>query len=279
MECKLDRITIHYQALGKGKPIIMLHGVPLDHRVLLVCMEPAFQHRDGWLRIYPDLPGMGKTKGVDWITSQDQMLKVMLEFIDRVIPGQSFTLAGHSYGGYLARGIIYHRKPAVNGLFLLVPWTKCDRRDRRVPEKVTLVKDPALLSRLDPDEAEEFAFAAVVQSQNTWERYRREWRPGILAHDRRFLAQLVEGPAFSLDVDALAEPFVKPTLILVGKQDHWSGYRDQWNILGNYPRATFAVLDRAGHRLQIEQGALFNALVDEWLDRVEESMVSDPSAS
>jgi pimeloyl-ACP methyl ester carboxylesterase len=66
-----------------------------------------------------------------------------------------------------------------------------------------------------------------------------------------------------------SEPFVKPTLILAGKQDHISGYRGQWDILENYPRATFVVLDRAGHRLQIEQEALFNALVNEWLDRVE----------
>jgi hypothetical protein len=34
---------------------------------------------------------------------------------------------------------------------------------------------------------------------------------------------------------------------------------------------TFAVLDKAGHDLQIEQEKLFNALVNEWLDRVEES--------
>ena len=47
---------------------------------------------------------------------------------------------------------------------------------------------------------------------------------------------------------------------------------DSWDILENYSRATFAVLDRAGHRLQIEQEELFNALVNEWLDRVEESI-------
>jgi pimeloyl-ACP methyl ester carboxylesterase len=38
--------------------------------------------------------------------------------------------------------------------------------------------------------------------------------------------------------------------------------------LPHYPRATFAVLDVAGHNLQIEQPRLFNALMHEWLDRV-----------
>jgi pimeloyl-ACP methyl ester carboxylesterase len=276
MECKLTDITIHYQAFGKGRPILMLHGAPLDHRALLGCMEPVFKNRDGWLRIYPDLPGMGRSQGGDWIASSDQMLHIILAFIDRVIPGQRFTLVGHSYVGYLARGIAYHRPQAVNGLFLLVPWITYDRAQRCVPDKVTLVQDPALLARLDPDDAEGYAFGAVVQNQRTWERYHREWLPGLRAYDRQFFARLVEHPPFSFgaEADAPAEPFRKPTLILVGRQDHISGYRDIWDILENYPRATYAVLDRAGHRLQMEQETLFNVLVNEWLDRVEESMAT-----
>jgi len=272
MECELTDTTIHYQTLGKGRPILMLHGAPLDHRALLCCMEPVFKDREDWFRIYPDLPGMGRSQGSDRIASEDQMLEVILEFIDRVIPDQRFVLVGHSYAGYLARGIVYHRPQAVDGLFLLVPWITYDRAQRRVPAKVTLVQDSDLLARLDPDDAEGFAFGAVVQNQGTWDRYRCEWSPGLRAYDRPFFDRLVEHPPFSFDVDAPAEPFLKPTLILAGRQDHISGYREQWDILENYPRATYAVLDRAGHRLQMEQEMLFNALVNEWLDRVEESV-------
>lgn len=64
--------------------------------------------------------------------------------------------------------------------------------------------------------------------------------------------------------------------MLVGRQDHGVGCRDAWRILENYPRATFAVLDRAGHALQIEQPRLFDALVEEWLDRVEETLNTQP---
>ena len=38
----------------------------------------------------------------------------------------------------------------------------------------------------------------------------------------------------------------------------------------DYPRGTFAVLDRAGHFLEVEQEDMFHALAGEWLDRVEE---------
>lgn len=53
-------------------------------------------------------------------------------------------------------------------------------------------------------------------------------------------------------------------------QDDVVGYRDAWEILENYPRGTFVVLDRSGHLLTIEEEELLRALVSEWLDRVEE---------
>ncbi|EES48221.1 alpha/beta hydrolase [Clostridium botulinum] len=40
--------------------------------------------------------------------------------------------------------------------------------------------------------------------------------------------------------------------------------------MANFSKATFVVLDGAGHNLQIEQKAVFNLLVSEWRDKVEE---------
>ena len=91
--------------------------------------------------------------------------------------------------------------------------------------------------------------------------------------DQAFQAKIREHPenyAFSFDVDALPKPCPAPTLIVTGRQDSVAGYRDAWEILENYPRGTFVVLDRSGHFLDIEQEDLFHALMGEWLDRVEE---------
>ena len=71
-------------------------------------------------------------------------------------------------------------------------------------------------------------------------------------------------------MDTLDEPLSAPALIVTGRQDAVVGYRDAWSIIENFPRATFAVLDRAGHTLEVDQQPLFRALVNEWLDRVEE---------
>ena len=47
------------------------------------------------------------------------------------------------------------------------------------------------------------------------------------------------------------------------------GYYDLYNLLEDYPRATFVILDTAGHNLQIEQEEVFNSLFLNWLERVE----------
>lgn len=90
--------------------------------------------------------------------------------------------------------------------------------------------------------------------------------------DFDFLSRIREQPekyAFSFEVDRLAKPFPAPVLIVTGRQDHIVGYQDAWNLLENYPRATYVVLDRAGHQME-EKRTLVNILVNEWLDRVEE---------
>src|SRR3546814_3450312 len=63
-----------------------------------------------WRRIYLDLPGRGRTRGEPWITTNDQVLDIVLEVIETVIPGERFVIAGHSAGGYLARAVLHRRK-------------------------------------------------------------------------------------------------------------------------------------------------------------------------
>ncbi|MNI68763.1 alpha/beta hydrolase fold protein [compost metagenome] len=73
--------------------------------------------------------------------------------------------------------------------------------------------------------------------------------------------------SFSFDPD-LSEPYYKPTLILTGRQDSMTGYQDVWKLLESFPHASFAVLDRAGHNLHLEQESILEVMVKEWLNRI-----------
>ena len=269
MECQVRDIPVYYEEIGAGRPLLMLHGSHTDHREMIHNMEPLFEQRDGWRRIYPDLPGRGKTPGADWIRSEDQMLEVTLEFLDAVAPGERFALAGNSYGGYLARGVVYRRRTQMEGVMLGVPSVERYRSKSDLPPHQVLVHDPDFVSAIEEDERM-ILQVAVVQSPERLAGFRASIKPGLVVADRAFLERVDANPEFSFDVDKPAEPFPAPALIVTGRQDSLCGYRDAWTLLDNYPRATFAVLDRAGHGVSNEQQALFRALVSEWLDRVEE---------
>lgn len=273
MECKIRDISINYEIIGEGRPVVMIHGYAADHRLMSACMEPVFNINKNYKRIYIDLPGMGNSKGAEWLNCADIMLDVIIEFINKILPNENFLLAGQSYGGYIARGIVYKMADRVDGLLLICPCIIADRKKRNTPKKTILVKNEELISKVAESDVERFNSALVIQNENTFERYRDEVLSGIKKADISFLRSYRKnGYGFFFDVDRLEKKFNKPTLMTLGKQDSGVGYKDAWGILDNFPRATFAVLDRAGHNLQIEQDEMFNCLVNEWLRRVEEAI-------
>ena len=270
MEYTVRDVTIYYEIYGSGRPIVMIHGWSPDHRLMKGCMEPIFQSMDTpWQRIYFDLPGMGKTKGQPWITGTDQMLKVVLEFIDGVIPNRHFVVAGESYGGYLARGVIKERTALVDGLLLICPVAIQETYSDNAPPLQVLQKDEAFLNSLNEEDRQYFEGINVIQNKRVWEKFKEDILPGLKIADYTFLeSSLGQHVPYTVDVDLIEKPYQQPTLIVMGRQDSVVGYRDHWQLIENYPRASFVILDKAGHNLQIEQNTLFNALVKEWLDRV-----------
>ncbi|SCL58297.1 Pimeloyl-ACP methyl ester carboxylesterase [Micromonospora citrea] len=261
-------VSLEVVERGAGTPVLALHGWSPDHRLMLGCLEPVFAGRPGYRRLYPDLPGMGVSPAPAEIASSDDVLDTVQDVVDDLLADTPFLLVGESYGGYLARALARSRPEQVLGLALVCPiGTAVDRADRRVPRRQVLRPDPDLLAATDDDTAARFADVAVVQSPETLRRFREDILPGLDAADGAALERIARRWRLAEDPEGGA-PFTRPTLILTGRQDHSTGYLDQFALLPHYPRATFAVLDVAGHNLQIEQPALFDALVGEWLDRV-----------
>lgn len=269
MQVDVRGLSVHVEERGEGRPIVLLHGWPADHRLMTVAFEPIFEGRPGWRRIYPDLPGMGATPGPDWIRSQDDVLDVVDGVITAVLgKGARFALAGASYGGYLALGLMHRRAALVDGLALVAPEVEADENRARRPKRRVFFSDPDVVAALADDERN-WTNVSVVQTAETLAAFRAGVLPGIRAADHAFLDRLDAGPNLTVDVRRLPEPFDRPTLILAGRQDTNVGYLDALDLLESYPRATLAILDRAGHGLRAEQPTLFRALTNEWLDRVE----------
>jgi pimeloyl-ACP methyl ester carboxylesterase len=271
MICKVRDIDIYYETYGEGKPILMIHGYGIDHNVMVGCMEPIFKSRPGYRRIYFDLPGMGLSKTADWLNSSDQILDIIVKFCDQVIPGENFLVSGESYGGYLARGLVYKEPQRLDGVLLICPVVIAEKSKRELPPRKVFVRDEQMLAGIEPISRKFFERMLVLQDERRWKRFQQDILPGMRSKDTDFTRRLMGGSyAFSFDVDRLERPFEKPSLVLAGRQDASVGFKDALRIIDDYPRGTFAVLDRAGHGLEVEQECLFNSLAGEWLDRVEE---------
>ncbi len=269
----LENITVYYEIHGKGIPILMIHGFMPDHRVLKGCIEPIFQKRSGFKRIYFDLPGMGKTEAKEWIKSSDKMLEIVIKFIKNIIPDEKFLIIGQSYGGYLTRGLLHKYPNEILGICLICPLIKPNPNDRVLPEYTPIIKNPSFIKTLDPQDREEFEQISIVQTEYVWERFQDEVLSGLKIADTKFLEGIYPNRyELSFDVNKLTDKFEQPTLFLLGRQDNSVGYRNAWEIIENFPRASYIVLDKAGHLLQIEQQDIFNISVNEWLDRVMETI-------
>ena len=268
LECQLSNAVIKYKSLGEGYPLLAIHGFSSDHQYLLHDLEPAFIGRDGWQRIYIDLPGHGQTKWPNWITSEDNILGLLCDFIDQIIPGKQFTLAGESWGASFSLGIINQRSELVDGLYLSVPYINIEPGKEILPEHNILVENDEFINLLQDDDPDWVTDYLVVQDVSFLERLRKEIFPAEKANEKYNVNW--EKIFYSLTLDAKEINFYKPSLFLTGRQDQVVGYQIAFNLLENFPRATYAVLDRAGHYMSLEQEGLMHALVNEWLDRVEE---------
>ena len=276
---------MHYEALGDGQPILMIHGLGCDSRLMLHCMEPVFAawpkvngaaEAEGaqgsaraFQRIYVDLPGMGESRAPLNFARPERMLEVLEAFVEARVKGP-FLLAGESFGGYLARGLLLKFRPRVDGLMLLCPMVSVWRR--HLPETYVRFHDKGFLKGLSAEERRHFRAHTVIANEETYRRYLADIEVGVRDSDHRFIRSMGHAYEFPFDVDAALarEPFDKPGLFLCGRQDDRVGYQDIWDLIRYYPRASYSVLDAAGHQLQLEQPELFQALVKNWLLRVAE---------
>ncbi|MFZ7134083.1 MAG: alpha/beta fold hydrolase [Eubacteriales bacterium] len=269
MRCSIMGIDTYYEVIGEGKPILMLHGYHMDHRLMLGCMEPVFQNKKGWQRIYLDLPGMGQTQGSSIIKNADDILNFLLNFIDFITPNKNILIAGQSYGGYLARGVVYKRSHSVKGLFLLCPVIIPQKNKRVLPSHSIFIQDTALLKELEEQEKQEVVKALVILNNRNYMRYKGEVKAGKDIAQKSFLKNIKnQGYGFTFDVDHLISPFENPTTILTGRQDDVVGYEDAMRITHNFSKGTYVAMDGAGHMLHIEKEIFFNVMVEDWCAKV-----------
>ena len=252
---------LHSVEIGEGHPLLILHGGGLDHRHMRDALEPAFDDRPHFRRVYADLPGHGLSDG-QGINSQDDVLSRLISFSEHTFDGP-FAVIGESRGSLLARGLVAERPDLLSGVCLIAPGG--DAPSSVKPAHETLVGAPDVRATLPLDAQQRFD-RLVVQTRDIAQKIIDTKLPAAALADKAAAERIARN--FDLTIRLESETFDRPSLIIAARQDAIAGYEDATAIQTHFPRSTFAILDTAGHSLSWERPALFKALLTDWLDRL-----------
>jgi len=269
MIMKLESAHIYYEQYGEGVPLIFLHGYHIDNKCLSIPVESLIHEGNQFRRIYPDLPGMGRTILKERVDSTDELFRIILQFIDQITDNGEFAVAGYSYGGYLARALVKARQDRIKGMFLLCPVVIPEQAGRLIPDFRVITEDKEFLSTLNKEDRDFFSHSAVIQTERVYKRVKEEIMEPFKLADREMLKNL-QHDAYSFEdpIDNLNIFFDGPVQFLAGRQDSIVGYEDITSIFEDYPNGEMTVLNGAGHNLQIEREKAFTRIFRNWMKRV-----------
>ena len=124
---KINNIELAYARRGKGTPLVLLHGFPLDHH-LWDDIAPLLEDR--FDLILPDLRGFGESTTVDAPYSMADYASDIAGLLDQ-LGIQKAVIAGHSMGGYVALAFARLYPERVSGLALISSQVLADPPDRK----------------------------------------------------------------------------------------------------------------------------------------------------
>ncbi len=108
---------IFYRVVGKGKPVMLLHGFAEDGNLWNYQIEKLKQN---FQVIIPDLPGSGASEMIEGKLSISDYADAIKSIVDIEISKDAiaFTMIGHSMGGYISLAFAEKYPELLNGIGL-----------------------------------------------------------------------------------------------------------------------------------------------------------------
>ncbi len=119
--------TLFHRALGKGTPVVLLHGFCESHEIWGTLADEL---SNDFQLLIPDLPGFGKSPLLPAPFTIDDVAKTVWKWIDNLRLKQPF-IVGHSLGGYVALAMTEQRPNDVGGLCLFHSTARPDSDEKK----------------------------------------------------------------------------------------------------------------------------------------------------
>ena len=241
----MERISIHgielaYSRQGKGKPLVLLHGYPLDHHIWDV-VAPLLT--DKFDLILPDLRGFGESSTVNTPYTMDDFASDIAGLLDHLGIRRS-AIAGHSMGGYVALAFARLFPDRVTGLGLLASQTPADSPERKegryksaaeVAEQGIGSVVETMGSKLSPSEEVQTFVNQTMQRQ----------QPAAFIGALRAMAE-------RMDATPLLNGFSFPVILVHGDADTLISIERAREVKAVLPGSHFVELKGVGHMPMME---------------------------
>lgn len=129
-------VKLHYVEFGKGFPLVLVHGFPLNHTIWDP-MVPLLQERARV--ILPDLRGHGRSPAPDGVYSMSALAADLAALLDE-LGVERAVLAGHSMGGYASLAFAQTYPQRLAGLALVASLPAADSPERREGRFATIAE-------------------------------------------------------------------------------------------------------------------------------------------
>ncbi len=257
MVLQLDDLSLYYDDLGAGIPLLCLPPFPFDHRIWREQASLA----DAARLLMPDLRGVGRSTVTPGPFTMELHADDMLRLLD-ALGIERAVVMGVSMGAYVAFALYRRAADRFRGLILADTRAEADTPEQAARRRRTVdglrTQGAAMLRDRVND-----LFAAVTRTEQP--ALVEEYQAIAAGMNPEGLAQTTLGMALRPDCLALLPEIATPTLVLCGEQDTVSPPDGMRRLAAAVPGARFALIPRAGHLAPLEHPGVFNHAVRAFL--------------
>lgn len=227
--------TLAYARIGQGKPLMLIHGFPLDRSIW---DETAELLKNDFDLILPDLRGFGASSATDEAYTLTDMADDLAALCD-ALGVEKISLAGHSMGGYAALAFAAKYPQRVGGLALVGSQTLADTPERKAGRYQTArqVADGGMVVLADAMSAK---FSASEQTRSAI-------RSTIMRQSQTGAVGALKAMAERADMTAAFAAFDFPRILIHGDQDELIPVERAREARAANPSAALSELAGIGH--------------------------------
>ena len=251
---------MEYHDIGKGVPLLLIHGFPHDRSLWRVQAEGL---QDVARVITPDLRGFGASPDPPGVMSMDAYaadLKALLDALE--IPNA--VICGLSMGGYIALAFLANYPDAVKGLILCNTRAGADTDKAREGREATAIRATeegmaGIAAEMLPKMLTTATIAERPDLSTSIEAMMAAQRPvGVAA--------ALRGMAARPDRTPMLATIKVPTLIITGKVDTLIPPAESEAMAAAIPGSQLVVIPDVAHLSNVEDPEVFNGAVRRFLE-------------